>query len=157
LKNDIDWSKKHWNIIYNAYSCAPYFDLYADFFENTLINRKWVYLSELNQFLILNIARLFFGITTEFANSRDYISEGTGSDKLLSLLKAVGCSVYVSGPSAKAYLDEKSFTNEGIEVIWKDYSGYPEYKQMNVPFEPNVSVIDLLMNVGKAAPKYIWG
>jgi hypothetical protein len=42
-------------------------------------------------------------------------------------------------------------------VTWKDYSTYPEYPQLNGPFTPNVSIVDLLMCCGDAAPYYIWG
>ena len=32
-----------------------------------------------------------------------------------------------------------------------DYSGYPEYPQLHGPFEPRVSVIDVLLNAGSEA------
>ncbi len=35
------------------------------------------------------------------------------------------------------------------------YDGYPEYPQLYPPFEHRVSVLDLLFNVGEAAPRYI--
>jgi hypothetical protein len=42
-------------------------------------------------------------------------------------------------------------------VTWKDYSTYPEYRQLNGPFAANVSIVDLLMCCGDTAPEYIWG
>ena len=87
----------------------------------------------------------------------DYETHGVKHEKLLSRLKSAGADVYISGPAAKDYIIKKDYDNEGIELIWKDYSGYPEYPQGNDTFFPNVSILDLLCNVGKDAPYYIWG
>ena len=38
-----------------------------------------------------------------------------------------------------------------------DYSGYPEYPQIGAPFDPYVTVLDLLFAVGPDAPDYVWG
>jgi hypothetical protein len=34
---------------------------------------------------------------------------------------------------------------------------YPEYPQLHPPFDPQVSVLDLLLMTGSEAPGYIWG
>ena len=157
LNNNSKWAQKHWNVIRQAYYKAPYYNKYKSFFEYVYLECKWEYLSELNQFLIKHIATEFLGIRTEFSDSRCFFSSGKKSEKLLSLLVSAGCNEYLSGPAARAYLDEPAFQASGIRVVWKDYSGYPEYQQMWQPFESNVSIIDLLMNVGEEAPYYIWG
>jgi hypothetical protein len=36
-----------------------------------------------------------------------------------------------------------------------DYSGYPEYPQLYPPFVHEVSIIDLILNVGPDAKKYM--
>ncbi|GHU72390.1 hypothetical protein FACS189450_10090 [Spirochaetia bacterium] len=106
---------------------------------------------------VKSISYEFLGIKTEFANSTDFASTGTKHEKLLSLVKSAQSTTYISGPAAKDYIIEEDYRKENIEVIWKDYSGYPEYPQRNVPFEPYVSIIDLLFNVGSETPYYIWG
>jgi hypothetical protein len=41
------------------------------------------------------------------------------------------------------------FKKERIRVIWMDYTGYPEYRQLFCPpFIHEVSIIDLLLNEG---------
>jgi hypothetical protein len=65
--------------------------------------------------------------------------------------------LYITGPSAKGYIVEDDFSKVGIQLVYKDYSGYPEYPQQFPPFEHAVSIIDLLFNCGPAAPYYIWG
>lgn len=148
---------KHFDSIRQAYSKSPFFHKYVDFFADTYLNRTWKYLSHLNQYLIENISRQFLGISTKFTNSKDYISKGTKHTKLLNLVKATGATSYLSGPAAKDYIIEQDYTDNNIGLIWKDYSGYPEYTQMRKPFEHSVSILDLLFNVGDEAPYYIWG
>jgi len=41
-------------------------------FSNTLLDKTWKNLSELNQMLIQHISRDFLGIDTEFRDSRQY-------------------------------------------------------------------------------------
>lgn len=157
IKNELPWPRDHWNKINNAYGKSDFFHLYRDFFEHVYFERQWDYLFQLNRFLIKTIASDFLHISTEFADSRDYASSGSRADKLLSLLMSIGCDVYISGPAAQSYLPVERFYDAGIKVIWKDYSGYPTYKQQKEPFEGAVSVIDLLFNTGPEAPALIWG
>jgi hypothetical protein len=77
------------------------------------------------------------------------------TERLVDLCKQVGATEYVSGPSAKGYIDEELFKAEGIELKYIDYSGYAEYDQLFPPFEHRVSVIDLIFNTGPDAPRYM--
>jgi hypothetical protein len=152
---DHRWQRNHWDLIRASYSCAARFGEYADFFEEIYLGREWTSLSELNQHLITEISTRFLGMTTVFEDSRKYrLTEAKGA-RVLELLAKAGAGVYLSGPAAKAYLDEDSFARQGIELEWMDYSGYPEYPQLFSPFEPAVSIIDLLFNVGDEAPRYM--
>ena len=77
------------------------------------------------------------------------------NERLISLCEQVGADTYLSGPAAKAYLDENLFAEAGISVEWLDYSRYPEYPQLFGTFVHEVSVIDLLLNTGPDAPRYL--
>ncbi|MBR5913105.1 MAG: WbqC family protein [Selenomonadaceae bacterium] len=153
---DSSWQKKHFATLEMAYHKAPYFKHYEEFLKFVYLEKTWTYLYELNRFLIENISRQFLGITTKFSDSRDYPTHGAKHEKLLSLVKAAQADVYVSGPAAKDYIIAEDYAREGIELVWKDYSGYPEYPQRNENFTHNVSILDLLFNVGDDAPYYIW-
>jgi hypothetical protein len=107
--------------------------------------------------LIEHIARDFLGIQTEFQSSSEYTVSGRKSARLLDLVKQAGADVYVSGPSARSYLDEAAFHDAGIRIEYIDYAGYPEYPQPHPPFVHEVSVLDMLFHVGRDAPYYIWG
>jgi hypothetical protein len=62
----------------------------------------------------------------------------------------------VTGPSARAYLDEQRLRDAGIGVEYMDYD-YPEYEQLHPPYDPQVSIVDLLAMKGPDAPGLIWG
>jgi hypothetical protein len=152
---DTGWARKHWRTIEQAYSRAPHFAMVADVVRG-FYERPWRSLSELNQTLVRTIAGECLGIRSEFRDSREFRLEGRKGDRLLNLLTELGTTEYVSGPSARDYLDVAAFRDAGITVVWKDYSTYPEYPQLHGPFVPNVSIVDLLANCGPAAPSYIW-
>ena len=154
---DAHWQQKHWRTISQAYARAPFFSKYKEFFEDVYLQRRWANLSDLNQFLTKHIAREFLGITTQFRDSREYGAQGSKQDRLLDLLLRAGADTYVSGPSARGYIDAARFHEAGITLVWKSYDGYPAYAQPHPPFEHGVSVLDLLFSVGPDAPYYIWG
>ena len=154
---DHAWQRKHYMTMRMNYAHAPHFKKFISFFEDAFIGHTWEYLYQLNRYLIENIAQSFLGIRTKFSDSRDYISQGEKNEKLLSLLQSVGTDVYISGPAAKGYIRENDYSNAGIEIIWKDYDGYPVYPQKSEQFTHFVSIVDLLFNVGDDASYYIWG
>ncbi len=154
---DSSWQSKHWKTIEQNYRKCPYFEHYRPIFEALYLGRDWDNLSELNQTFIRRIASELLGITTHFIDSREFKAHGHKQERLLDILGKLGATRYISGPAAKDYIDPARFEEAGIELIWKDYSGYPEYPQRYPPFEHGVSILDLLFNVGSSAPWYIWG
>ena len=151
------WGRKHFKSIEQFYLKTPYFKMYRDFFADVYMDKKWEYLSELNHYIIKSIAKDFLKVETEFVCSDTYNPEGKRLERLIDLLKKCGAEEYVSGPSAQSYIDENEFLKNGIEIKFKDYTGYPEYPQLHPPFEHYLSVLDLLFNTGPDAPYYIWG
>lgn len=154
---DTGWGKKHWDTLKQNYSKAPYFNEYKAFFEEVYLGQEWVSLSELNQYLVKTISKDFLGIKTEFKDSREFNAQGYRLDRILDLLDKANAGFYLSGPSAKDYIVDERFVEKGIELQYKDYSGYPEYQQLFPPFEHGVTILDVLFNCGSNASHYIWG
>ena len=154
---DFSWQTRHWKTIRQHYGKCPYFARYQAFFEEVYRGRQWGNLSELNQHLIRSISEEILNLTTEFRDSREYRLSGQKLDRLMELVTKAEADRYISGPAAKDYIEQARFAEAGIELVWKDYSGYPEYPQCFPPFEHGVSILDLLFNVGPDAPWYIWG
>ncbi len=153
---DPRFAGKHYRTLRQSYGRTRYFERYREFLDKTFVDTSWRSLSELNQRTIRDIARLL-GIEAQFADSRQYRARGAKTDRLLDILGKVGATSYVSGPAAAGYLDEPRFGDAGIELVYKDYSGYPEYDQIHPPFDHQVTVLDLLFHTGPDAPHYIWG
>ena len=149
-----EWQKKHLKSIRECYSGAKFFDEYFPFFEDFYARNQWRFLSEMNQVLIKQISA-WLGLTTPFAASSDFDLAGQKTDRLIQLLQQVGAEQYVSGPSAKAYLEEEKFLRAGIRLLYKNYD-YPMYPQLRGKFVHEVSIIDLLFNTGDQAPGFIW-
>jgi hypothetical protein len=154
---DPKWQVKHWETLRHVYGKAPYFERYRPFLQDVYLGRHWTHLSELNQYLIKEISREFLSIAASFADSRQYHAVDAKQERIVDLLTKAGATLYVSGPSAKNYINEATFAEAGIELVWKDYNGYPEYPQFHPPFQHGVSILDLLFHAGPDTPFYIWG
>jgi hypothetical protein len=154
---DPRWQSRHWNTLIQNYGKCVHFARYRAYFEHVYLGQTWHNLSELNQSTIRHVAREFLGITTEFADSRQFQGQGFKLDKLVDVAQKAGATTYLSGPAARDYIVPKRFADSGIALEWKDYAGYPEYPQRFPPFEHRVTVLDLLFNTGPDAPWYIWG
>lgn len=151
------WQARHWQTLRQNYGKCAHFERYRPYFEHVYLERRWTHLSELNQALVRHIAREFLGIATEFDDSRRYGAVGHKLDRLVDLVRRTGAGSYLSGPAARAYIEPQRFAELGIELVWKDYAGYPEHPQRFAPYDPAVSIVDLLFNTGPDAPWYIWG
>ena len=145
---DADWAGRHWRSIAKAYGRAPGFAEHREFFETLYLGPQPDHLSEINHRFLRAICDLL-GIPTTFSWSRDWLPRGDRSERLLDVCLQLGASVYVSGPSARCYLDEARFQEAGVAVEWMSYDRYPEYPQRHgQAFVHEVSVLDLILNVG---------
>lgn len=149
------WHEKHMRTLHHSYASCDFYGSYRDEIFS-VFNKKHETISDLNITMIKKLSSLL-GIETEFINSRDLEATGTRDDRLISICERVGADSYLSGPSAKAYIVREKFDGAGIRLEYKDYGGYPAYKQPWGQFDPFVSVIDLIFCCGEKAPYYIWG
>ena len=76
------------------------------------------------------------------------------TERLINLLGKLGASVYLSGPSADAYLDKEAFRKNGFSLEYKSYDFAP-YAQLWGPFEGAVTVLDLIANCGPESKRYL--
>ena len=152
--SDPAWGKHHWDTLRHSYARAGHFGRYAPAMEQIYLNETDPHLSRINFSFIKAICGIL-GIRTRISWSMDYpLAEGR-NERLIGLCKAVGCNRYLSGPSAKDYIDEALFAREGISVEYMDYSGYTEYTQLYGAFEHQVTVLDLIFNEGPSATAYM--
>jgi hypothetical protein len=152
--SDPDWAERHWMTLRHAYAGAERFDDYGGLFEKLYHEAPGPMLSEINRYFLEALCEVL-GIRTKLSWSTDYEADGNKTERLVSLALAAGADVYLSGPRAREYMDEALFAEAGIVLEYMDYSGYPEYPQPHPPFEHTVTILDLLVSTGTAAPRYL--
>jgi len=151
-----DWATKHWAVLKQAYGRrAPHFDRYAPLLEEFL-GRRTQRLADLVIELTVALARELGIGPTRFLRSSELGIEGDRVGRLVAILHAVGATHYVSGPSARDYLDPAPFAAAGLTLEYMAYE-YPPYEQLYPPYDPHVSILDLLFMQGPEAPAFIWG
>lgn len=123
------WNIRHWRAIASAYNAAPYFLYYKDELEEILMH-QYEHLLQLNEAL-LNYLLKKLKITCQLEYTQSFIKE---------------TATYIDlRESLTAKKDDPSIT-------------YPPYSQVfesRHGFLPNLSVIDLLFNLGPEAKSYL--
>jgi hypothetical protein len=151
--SDNGWARTHWQHVVPSYSKAAFFHELKELFEGLYLGCTETHLSRINYRFITAICELL-GITTRISWSMDYRLRGGKSERLVNLCRQSGSTEYLSGPSARCYLDEELFATAGINVKWMAYDGYTEYRQLYCPpFVHEVSIIDLILNEGAEGAK----
>lgn len=147
-----DWAARHLNLLRQHYGTAPHHaEIAAEVAE--IFARRPARLSELNHALIAR-ANARLGITTPLIDAVSLPGRGRKTERLISLVEAVGGTSYLSGPAAQSYLDLDAFREAGIGLEYKSYD-YEPYPQLWGAFEGGVSVLDLLMNTGPDARRFL--
>lgn len=145
IQDSPDFSRRAVASIRASYSRAPYFASH----EEVLAPMRGApgLLAELTTALVLTL-RAAIGIETTCLRSSEIDASGHRADLLVSICKARGADVYVSPIGSRAYLDgTTTFPDAGIQLVYNEYV-HPVYPQLWGSFEPYLSVIDLLFNVG---------
>jgi hypothetical protein len=155
ISRDRDWSRTHRTTLEHLYAKAPHF---ADY--RPLLDRIYGTAPELLADFTIDVTVAVaaeLGIRdTRFVRSSTLARPAARkTDDLLSILRMLGATRYLTGPAARAYLDEPALARAGIALEYMRYD-YPEYPQLYPPFDPQVSILDLLFMTGRDAARYIW-
>lgn len=147
-----DWASRHLMTLQHHYRKAPYFKQYEPWLEN-VYQRRPTRLADFTIPLTEEIARRLGIEHTRFLRSSTLNAHGQKTDRLLEILTQLGADHYISGPSARDYIEPEKFAAAGITLEYIDYN-YPEYPQLYPPYDPFVTVLDLLFMTGPDALRY---
>ena len=125
------WNVRHWRAIESAYRAAPYFLYYKDRIEEAMMGR-YDRLVELNERL-LNELLTMLKIDCEIEGTSDFVEEGTRPE--------IDDYRYTIGPKKQI---------EGLL-----FESYDQVFAERHRFEPNLSIVDLLFNIGPASKGYL--
>ena len=147
------WNKKHIRSIRYSYQKAPFFNDYIEALEDYLLTKEHVFLADLN----IGMLEMFLGllaIDVPVVRATDFAFAGQKSDLVLDMCKKLGATEFIFGEQGRNYADVDAFTRSGIRAYFQSYK-HPTYPQINGPFVPYMSVLDLLFNVGPSSRKVI--
>lgn len=148
--NDSNWVNRHLNGIRHAYRQSREFRKYFPIVEDWLQSKmQEKFLCKLNIELTIEIANLL-DIKTNFLVASNISIPKDKNSRLLEICEILNASTYVSGPAAKAYLNVEEFNARNKNVEFFQYR-LKEYDQMFGKFEPKVTVIDAILNLGEKA------
>ncbi|MES2779822.1 MAG: WbqC family protein [Bacteroidota bacterium] len=120
IENDFPWQHQHWQAIVSAYNSAPYFFYYQDYFK-PFYEKEFTTLVEWNKAL-LEVSMKLMKMEVPMKYSQQYCATGTDLDYRT-----------VITPKNK----EAVVTPKYLQVFSEKF-----------PFEPNLSIIDVLFNQG---------
>lgn len=148
------WPKDHLKALTISYNKSPYFKKYRPLLES-FYSRQDDTIADFTIDTTIALARELNILHTRFMRSSELVGiEGRRTERLIQILTHVGATHYVSGPSARDYIEQEKFKAAGITLEYIVYD-YPDYPQLFPPYDPNVTVLDLLFMTGEEAPKYL--
>jgi hypothetical protein len=145
LDNSRPWAADHLRTIKTNYARAAHFRTYLPALE-ALYGARYGKLGEL-ALATINFLRDGFGIRTPVRLSSEFAVKSVSTARLVDICRAAGADEYLSGAGAKDYLDEGLFAAAGIKVSWQGFAVKP-YEQVFPGFTPDLSALDLLLNLG---------
>ena len=136
ISNHGKWRTEHWNALQSAYGESPFFEFYEDdirpFFEN-----RWEYLLDFNMAITEKMCELLdihshIELTSSYQNSLP-IGEGWGETDFRTIIHP------------KHPQEDSDFSPKPYYQVYKERFG----------FLPNLSILDLLFNMGNEAVLYL--
>ena len=153
-----NWRHLHWNALQSAYGESPFFEYYQDdirpFYE-----KRWDYLLDFNEAIRVKMCELIdiqpkVDYSKEFTDYRLQITDDytVGSERLASI------SSVNSKPSTVNYIkDYRSAIRPKNPEADPDFESRPYYQvwQQKNGFLANLSILDLLFNMGNESVFYL--
>lgn len=153
LTDGEEWARTHLATLKHMYARAPFFASYAGWLDRAYATPPPL-LADFTIATTIDLAKFLGYTNTKFLRSSELHVTGKKTDRLIAVLRAVGAKSYLSGPSAKGYIEDEKFAEAGIALDYINYD-YPEYPQLYPPYDPAVTILDLLFMTGSDAPTFI--
>jgi len=144
--NDLKWNKIHRKKLESAYNKSNFFNKYKTDL-NLILEQKWEMLLELNMAIIKKIFD-WLKIKTKIIYESELGIEGEATNRLINICKVVNADVYLSGDMGHDYLNEELFKQNEIELKYQNYTPKQYDQILSREFIPNLSIIDMLSNIG---------
>jgi len=153
INNEMPWKEHHWKKIYQSYAKTKYFHLYKDYLES-LYKKEWKFLFDLD-FETTKKTIEWLGLKIEIVKESELHVKGQSTERLVNVCKAVGADTYVAGKGSKNYMEEKLFQKNNLKVEYQNYVPMQYSQRFTDIFVPDLSIIDMVTNVGPDSLKLI--
>ena len=153
IDNDVSWKEKNLEKLSTSYENTSYFHLYDEYLKN-IFTKNWNMLFEIN-FETLKQTISWLNLDVEIIKESELNVKGNSTEKLVNICKSLDADDYISGIGGKNYLNEELFLKNNIILHYHEYSPiiYPQHNSES--FLPNMSILDLLANMGPENQKLL--
>lgn len=131
VSDHANWRHQHWHALMSAYSESPFFEYYADdirpFFE-----RRWTFLYDFNMDICSKVCELL-DIRPDIRHTDDFVRSASASDDFRDAINP-------KHPQPDAGFSPRRY----YQVYERKYG-----------FQPNLSILDLLFNMGPEGIFYL--
>lgn len=127
IADALSWQRTHWRSIEAAYSNSPFFLYYQDYFR-PFFEKKYEFLADINSEILETLLRLL-RISTNITFSETYVAAPTALKDLRSILTAKHARA-ICPPYTQTFSEKHGFIS-------------------------NLSVLDLIFNLGPEAAEYL--
>lgn len=138
----IEKSKK---TLFNAYHKAEFFDEAYPVICDILDCKE----KNLAKYLVNQIRKIciYLGINTDIIVSSDIKKDINlkGQDKVINICQNMDAKIYLNAIGGRELYCSRNFKEKGIELYFLE-SNTIQYRQLSEKFEPNLSIIDVMMN-----------
>jgi hypothetical protein len=153
VNNSLPWREEHLKRITYSYKNAKWFELYAGALEE-VYRTDYEFLLDLDMDLTDKIIG-WLGQHLRVIRESELGVQGTGTERLVNACLALGGDTYVSGSGGKNYMDESLFSSSGIRLVYQGYAPKPYPQRFVTRFVPDLSVLDMLFNLGPECGKAV--
>ena len=154
IDNSKSWKEQHLALLHGCYGNSEYYDEMMDIVHG-VFQKYHTGISDLAKCSMDAVIQYFdFSTDREFRLSSELDIPGNSSERVYKIAKFLNADLYITGHGAKNYLDHQLFDTNGIGVEYMTYERRP-YPQLFGTFNPHVSILDLIANMGKEGKKSI--
>jgi hypothetical protein len=154
LVHDRGWRAAHLRLLTEHYRRAPYFGGVMAVLESVYAGDDQL-LADFNLHLLRALLD-YVGASVRIIRATWCDHDGDNTERIIQLTRAVAGDVHLTSTygTPRQYIDWNRMAAAGIVVESQQFSE-PRYRQQYEPFRPNLSVVDLLFEVGPAAARLL--